>query len=479
MVALLRNGAFWRLFWGVADQGASSITNFAVVFLIAHSVAAPQFGAFSLAYITYGVALNTERSLAAYPLQVKFSGSDIATWRRAVASSTATATMVGIVTGALVLIAAAFMSGATRAAFLALGLSLPGLMLQDSWRYAFFVLGRGSHAFLNDTAWALALLPALVLLHASGHRDVFWFVLAWGGTASVGAAVGPLQAGVIPRLSSAKNWLLQTRDLGPRYVIADLIGSASSQVRADLISSMLGLAAVGYVQASSTVMGPFMIVFYGAGLVTVPEAARLIRRSPKRLPVYCFMVSFCLAAAALGWGLVLLVTMPRGLGNLLLGHIWRPAYPLVFAQTLVVVAQGFGTGATTGIAGLGAAKRNLKLMIITSVALVVCSVSGILVAGTIGAVIGTAVAAWIGVPIVWWQLRKAIRESAPVAADSSFLPTRPVGRHRQPPTLSLRSVHRTFSRLPDRQHPISEVAFAGERPQEYPTEPGTEEIQIN
>jgi O-antigen/teichoic acid export membrane protein len=457
LVTLFRSGSFWRIAWGVADQGASSITNFAVVFLMAHSVSASQFGAFSLAYVAYGFALNAERSLAAYPLQVKFSGSDISTWRRAVASSTATATMVGVVAGACSLVAAAFMSGASRAAFVALGLSLPGLMLQDSWRYAFFVLGRGSQAFLNDTTWALALLPALILLHATGNQDVFWYVLAWGVTASIGAAVGPLQSRVIPKLASAKDWLLQTRELGPRYVLADLIGSASSQVRADFIGSMLGLAAVGYVQASSTVMGPFTIVFYGVGLVTVPEAARLIRRSPRRLPVYCFMVSVCLAAAAFAWGLVLLVSMPRGLGNLMLGHIWRSTYPLVFAQTFVIVAQGFGTGATTGIAALGAAKRNLRTMIITSVVLVACSVSGVLAAGTIGAVVGSAVSAWIGVPIVWWQLRVAIRESAPVAADSPFWPSRPTGRHRQQLTLSDRSEHRARGELRGQEPPGTEA----------------------
>jgi O-antigen/teichoic acid export membrane protein len=431
LLAVLRNGRFWRIAWGVADQGASSVTNFAVVFLIAHSVSASQFGAFSLAYVTYGFVLNAERSLAAYPLQVKFSASDVSTWRRAVAKSTATATIVGVVGGAGVVVAAAFMSGASRAAFLALGLCLPGLMLQDSWRYAFFVAGRGSQAFLNDSIWALALLPGLFFLHATGHEDVFWFVLVWGGSASVGAAVGPLQARVVPKLSSAKAWLLQTRELGTRYVLADLIGSASSQIRADLISSVLGLAALGYVQASSTVMGPFTIVLVGVGLVTVPEAARLIKRSPRRLPIYCIMVSVCVAGAAFAWGVVLLISMPRGLGSLMLGHIWRPTYPLVFAQTFVVVAQGLGIGATTGIAALGAAKRNLKIMIITSVVLVACSVSGVLLAGAVGAVIGTAVSAWIGVPIVWWQLRVAIRESAPAAADSPSWPTHPTGRHRQ------------------------------------------------
>ena len=73
-------------------------------------------------------------------------------------------------------------------------------MLQDSWRYSFFALGRGSQAFLNDIIWAVTLLPALLLLRVTGHASVFWFVSAWGAAATVAAAVGPLQARVMPRL---------------------------------------------------------------------------------------------------------------------------------------------------------------------------------------------------------------------------------------------------------------------------------------
>ena len=87
---------------------------------------------------------------------------------------------MGLTVGAIILAVAALLSGTTRMAFLALGLTLPGLMLQDSWRYSFFALGRGGQAFLNDTVWAVALIPALVLLRETGHANVFWFVFAWG-----------------------------------------------------------------------------------------------------------------------------------------------------------------------------------------------------------------------------------------------------------------------------------------------------------
>ena len=53
----LARRAFLRLSWGVADQGYSSISNFAVNIYIA-GLGAVQYGAFGLAYVTYGFALN-------------------------------------------------------------------------------------------------------------------------------------------------------------------------------------------------------------------------------------------------------------------------------------------------------------------------------------------------------------------------------------------------------------------------------------
>ena len=147
----LRSQAARRLGWGVADQVVSSLTNFATGIYVIHALGAVQFGAFSLAFVTYGFALNASRGLSTDPLMVRFSGTDVLTWRRAVAKSAGTATNVGLLIGVGVLVAAGVLNGAARAAFLALGLTLPALLLQDSWRYSFFTLGRGSQAFLNDS----------------------------------------------------------------------------------------------------------------------------------------------------------------------------------------------------------------------------------------------------------------------------------------------------------------------------------------
>ena len=428
----VRRKAGRRLGWGVADQAVSSLTNFAVTIYVARTLPAAQFGAFSLAYVTYSFALNASRGLATDPLMVRFSGADLPAWRRAVASSSGTAAVVGLASGICVLAVGALLGGTTRAAFVALGLTLPGLLLQDSWRYAFFAIGRGSRAFLNDTVWALALLPALVLLKMTGHANVFWFVFAWGAAAAVGAAVGPLQARVVPRLSAAWAWVSQHRDLGPRYLAENTSNSGAGQLRTYGIGLILGLAAVGYVQAATTLMGPFLVVFMGMSLVTVPEAAQVLRRSPRHLRLFCLLVGGGLAVAGLAWGVVLLVALPRGFGDWLLGPIWRPAYPLVLPLTISVVGACFSMGASAGLHALGAAKRSLRAMILASAAYLACGLVGAVAGGAVGTVRGAAVATWIGALLWWWQLRVALRESRNEPAGNWHWPGFLAGRHRGP-----------------------------------------------
>lgn len=398
--------------WGIADQAMSSVSNFAVNIYIARTLGAAQYGAFALAYATYSFALNASRGLGTDPLLVRFSATNHRTWRRAVAICTGTAVIVGLLTGACVLVATTLLHGTTRMAFLALGLTLPALLLQDSWRFAFFALGRGSQAFLNDTIWTVALLPALVILRRTGHANVFWSVLAWGLAAGVAAAVGPFQARVLPRLSGGWTWVWRHRDLGLRYSAEGAANSGQNQLRNYGIGFILGLAAVGYVQAANTLMGPFMIIFFGMGLVLLPEAARILRRSPRQLPLFCAAASAGMALLGLAWGVLLLVALPRGLGQLMLGSLWRPTYPLVLPSTISILGGCVQAGAWTGLHALGTARRSLRVMVLSAVLFVIFSLVGAALGGASGTMWGAAISSWIGALLFWWQLRSALRESA-------------------------------------------------------------------
>jgi O-antigen/teichoic acid export membrane protein len=403
--------AFRRLGWGVADQAVSSLTNFAVSIYVVHSLGATQFGAFSLAYVTYGFVLNASRGLSTDPLMVRFSGASARAWRRGVADCTGTSLAVGLAMGIGALLAAVLLGGTAGAAFLGLGLTLPALMLQDSWRFAFFVAGRGGQAFLNDCIWGLTLIPALLLLRVTGHADVFWLTFAWGATAGIAAVAGVVQAGIIPRPGFAWDWLTRHRDLGTRYMIEGTLSSAVTQVRGYGTALLLGLAAVGYVQASVTLMGPMTILFMGMALVTLPEAGRILRRSPRNFPAFCCLVSGGLGLAGLGWGVVLLFAVPRGLGHAIIGQIWRPTYPLVLPQTIYIVAAGIAAGAGTGLHALGAARRSLRVAIIGSVISAAFALGGAVAHGASGTIYGLAVGTWIWAIVSWAEFRKAWQDT--------------------------------------------------------------------
>lgn len=416
--------AFGRVTWGLVDQAMSSVTNFAMSIYVARTLGAEQFGAFSLAYLTYSFVINASRGLATDPLLVRFSGTDVPTWRRAVASCTGTAVVVGGLGGLCVLAAGALLRGTTQLSFLALGVTLPALMLQDSWRFSFFAVGRGGQALLNDAMWAGMLLPALVILRMADETNVFWYVFAWGLAAGAAAAVGPLQAGVRPRPSRTREWLTAHRDLGPRYLAEGTANSASNQLRGYGVGIILGLAAVGYVQAANTLMGPFMVVFFGMGLVVLPEAARVLRRSPRHLPLFCVLISGGLTLLGLAWGAVLLVALPRGLGHLLLHSIWRPTYPLILPATLSVMGGCIQAGAFVGLHALGASRRSLRAMVLSSVLIVIFALMGAEVGGAVGTLRGAALASWIGALGFWWHFREACRESDDVPAPKRLWPLR-------------------------------------------------------
>ena len=319
--------------------------------------------------------------------------------------------------GACVLVATTVLGGAARFAFLALGLTLPALLLQDSWRFSFFALGRGGQAFLNDLVWAVAFVPALVLLRVTRVQNVFCFIFAWGAAAAVAASVGLLQARIVPRLSDVIKWLSQHRDLGYRYLVENTANSGAGQLLMFSLSLILGLAAVGYIQAANTLMvGPVMVLFMGTTMIGIPEAAGILRRSPERLLQFCLVVSSGLVVAAVAWGAVLLVALPKGLGTLMVGAIWRPMYPLMMPSVFWAVGMATWAGGLVGLRALAAARRSLRAMILASAAYLAFGLIGALSGGVLGVVCGLAIAAWFGSALYWWQLHQAMRESAAASA---------------------------------------------------------------
>ncbi|GAB7184187.1 hypothetical protein ATKI12_4018 [Kitasatospora sp. Ki12] len=400
-------GLLGRLSWGLADQAASSMTNFAVGIYVARSLGVTAFGVFSLAWLTYGVVLNVARGLATDPLVVRFSGAPEASWRSAAARSAGAALGVGTVLGAVCLLVGLGLGGRVGAAFACLGVALPALLLQDAWRFAFFAAGAGRKAFTNDLVCGLALVPAMVVAARVG--TVAAFLLAWGAAAAVAAGYGCVQSGLRPRVGQARGWLREQRDLGSRYLVENVSLSGAGQLRAYGLGAIVGVGAVGAVRGAELLLGPFLALLMGLSLVTVAEAARVLRRAPHALGRFCLLLGGGQAAAALLWGAALLL-MPDRLGELVLGGVWHDASRLILPATLGVAGAGLGSGAAAGLRALAAARRSLRCQLFASACYAGLGLGGAAVAGTAGSAWGVAAATACGSAVWWLQLRAALRE---------------------------------------------------------------------
>ncbi|WP_033330588.1 membrane protein [Streptomyces novaecaesareae] len=402
-----KRGVAGRLSWGLADQAVSSMTNFAVGIYVARELGVTAFGVFSLAWLTYGVVLNVARGLATDPLMVRFSGVPEAPWRAATARSTGAALGVGTALGAVCLLVGLGLGGRVGPAFAGLGVALPALLLQDSWRFAFFAAGAGRKAFANDLTQGVALVPAMLVAARVG--SVAAFVLAWGASAAVAAGYGFVQSGLRPRVSQARGWLREQRDLGYRYLVENVSLSGASQLRAYGLGAIAGVGAVGAVRGAELLLGPFLALLMGLSLVTVAEAARVLRQAPQRLGRFCLQLGGGQAVAALLWGAALLL-MPDRAGELVLGDVWHSASALILPATLGVAGAGLGSGAAAGLRALAAARRSLRCQLFASACYLGGGLGGAALAGTAGSAWGVAAATVSGSAVWWLQLRAALRE---------------------------------------------------------------------
>jgi O-antigen/teichoic acid export membrane protein len=403
-------GILRRLGWGVGDQAVSSASNFVLGVVVARALGPEGFGAFSLAYLTYAFVLNAMRGVATDPLVVRFSAAPTDLWRRAVAASTATAAGIGLLAGVVCVLVGLALPATLSGGFVALGIALPALMLQDSWRFAFFAAGRPAQAFLNDLVWTVLLIGALLVLAVTDRAGVVSCVLTFGGTAALAAAFGFLQCRIRPRPSWVRAWVSDHRALGGRYLIENVSIGGARQLRFFALGALAGLAAVGNVRAAEILMGPFLVLLMGVSQVAVPEAAQVVARAPRRLLLFCFALGGVQAVTAAAWLLLVLVAVPDALGSGVLGPIWYPAVALLPIVGLGMSIGGLEIGAAAGVRALGAAPRSLVAQLVNASLYVTLGITGAWLGGARGSCWGVVIATALGTVVWWVQLHRALDE---------------------------------------------------------------------
>lgn len=412
-----------RALWTLVDQVLVSASTMLMSVLIARSVSANSFGAFSLAFAVFALSVVVTRAVAGRPVSVRFAGRPLEDFVEAARSSAGTALATGLMLGAASVGAGLLAGGELGRGLIAIGVVLPGLLVQDNWRLVLVAQGRVRRAVVTDGTWAAGQTAGALALAHAGVDEAYPYILAWGASAALAAVVGVVLSGAPPRLRSTRSWMSAHRDLTWFLLAEVLLLQGTYQGVLVLVGTFGDLADAGVLRAAQVVLGPVMLVSQSAQAFLLPELARRTGLDPRRRLLAGTALSAALSVVAASYGAAVLL-LPDPVGRQLLGVTWegtRDVLPVSIAAQVAVMAA---MGAACVLYSLGRARATFAISVTTAALMAVGGPVGLAVGGVLGAAAGLGLANVIALPL-WWRAAVRWSHTAPTASTAPTAPAAP------------------------------------------------------
>ncbi|HTK15434.1 MAG TPA: hypothetical protein VL769_03500 [Acidimicrobiia bacterium] len=333
-MAVLKARARGELGWGVADQAASSATNFGLSVLAGRLLGSAGLGVVFLGFSMYLLALSAVRGLIMEPFVVATSAMNEAEQQAATRAATILVACVGAATSALMVLLGLVIGDPLGRSLLIFAPWTGIAMVQDHWRSVLFRDQRGRAAAINDIVWAVgmvAMLPVALTFKSD------WVIAAtWGAGAAAGALFGIWQVKLKPSrpLNAIAWWKRELRYLGSWLAIQNVVFSAGAQLTVVLLAAQLGARDLGGIRAVDVVFAPMTLVGEAFSFPGVPIIARALARSAAEARRWAWRLS---GGATLAVGAYLAVATP--FSRFILTHVFGPEFA-VFTAIVIPVALG-------------------------------------------------------------------------------------------------------------------------------------------
>jgi O-antigen/teichoic acid export membrane protein len=392
-----RNGsARRRLNTITIDQAVTGATNVLIAVLAAHVLGTESFGLFGIVFLVYATVLVAARALVCEPLLVHPEEA-----RAAPGRVLGTGLALGLGLGAVVLLAGgvafAWDEGLAEALFV-LAVTMPLLTVQDVGRYHAVATQRPATALTLDLIWLGLVLAAVAGLLVLDLRSLSWFVLAWAGSGAItGTLVLMRRRG--ERIRLGFSWLGTTWTFSWRYLLAATSAQGAALVGSFLLGVISGAKALGSVVGATLMVRPFMTFQIASVAAGISEVAADRHDRPTVLRHAVRTTKIATTVAVLNT--VVLLVLPDSVGELVLGDTWQLAEPLLLPTGLQIVLLGLITGPRSGLAGLRAVRKTVRIDIAGAVVLLAMTAVGAVVNGALGAVWAVA-AGQACVATAWW-----------------------------------------------------------------------------
>lgn len=403
-----------RLSLGVVDQIVASGSNFVAMVLAARLLSVDDFGAFSLAMLTYNVAVGMIRALCGEAILVR-PGENPAEIRQRAAASVGSAVMLGILAVPVIAALGLVLGGRPGNSMFVMAAAMPVLMAQDSLRFSAFARRMPAVALVSDLVWLVLMGVGFAVLRQSDSPRPALMVLCWAVPAAVGALASAVWLRLLPVPALRLGWVRSNRDLSVPYLVDFVTGQGSGQMAVYLLAVVASVGAVASIRGAQTLFGPVPILQTGAMIVLVPEMHRSARQAPERV----LKVAAIAGAAFAGLGVVVtaaLWVLPDSVGTALLGDTWRSATEVLIPVGIAATASGLLAGASIGLRTLAAADAIVRIRLYTTPAIIGLPVLGAVLGDATGGAYGIAGATMWGCGWYWWTIRTEVgRRSAALA----------------------------------------------------------------
>jgi O-antigen/teichoic acid export membrane protein len=374
----------------VVDQAASSASNFAVAFLVAHYGTAHALGIFAIVATTYTLTQGLVRSLTSDCLLTRHDPSDetLAVYERAGFLS---AMVVSLAASLIMLLLSAAFSGELRLLFVILALTFPLMAAQDFGRYIGISRYNPAYAVWLDGAWLFLFLAAYVVLRHEHHVSLPW---VWGSYCVSAAVVGLYSARNHLSLRDVRRqvtfWFHSERAVGLRFAGQWLVASSWAYAAIYLFVLIFSVAVIGQFKLAQVVFGLITVMTQGIVTALVAVAARYFQIDVRKSLRFVLLGGLAPAAVMLAWT-ALVYFAPVAAMTKAFGSAWPDARRLVPLTGLAFSLQALSMAAIAGLRSIRAAKENLRLAIAMVPVLAGCSLIGGAVWGVQAAIGGMCI----------------------------------------------------------------------------------------
>lgn len=250
-------------FWGLADRGMTSASNFVTVVVLARALGAVAFGIFAVVYSTVSLASRLQNSLVNQPQAVFGSTREGESYVEFTTITLVSQVLLAILTGLLVLVAAAI-SWWIGTVYTPLVLTLAPVVvfwqIQGYLTTVMYTENRLRSAFFNDSISFLAQAVIFVVLWRLGGLTGTLAFDIIAVTSLVASVVGIWQ--IRRSIGRKLDWSILSGNwhLGKWLSAAELATWLWTDAYLYLTAALLGPAAAGILKAVDALFGPLRII---------------------------------------------------------------------------------------------------------------------------------------------------------------------------------------------------------------------------